>query len=116
MKDTLERLWQLQELDQKMLGLRGSTFDIAAGVQEIEAQKVPMQNQILPKYLVLYRRIAVARGGLGAARLRGGSCGACNMVLPPQFVTELSRSLTIEQCPNCKRILVPQCLATQRLQ
>jgi hypothetical protein len=83
-----------------------SDREIETAVREIEEQKKPIQSQIQPRYLSLYQRIAGSRGGIAVARVRGSSCGGCNMVLPAQFVNELPRSSGIEQCPNCKRILV----------
>ncbi|MGK5085271.1 C4-type zinc ribbon domain-containing protein [Bdellovibrionota bacterium FG-1] len=82
--------------------------EIESAVQEVEAQKAPIQCLIPPKYLFSYQRIAGARGGIAVVQVCGSSCAGCNMILPAQFVNELSRSKAIEQCPNCKRILVVQ--------
>jgi hypothetical protein len=94
-----------EDLEQSSTLKRSTDQDVAAAVKEVEVKKGPIQEQVQPKYLTLFQRIATARGGIAIVRVRGNSCGGCNMVLPAQFVNELPRSKVIEQCPNCKRIL-----------
>lgn len=80
--------------------------EILSGIREIEAQKLYFQSQVPEQYLSLYKKVALSRGGIGVVEVNGTCCSGCNMVLPPQFVNDLRRSRTLEQCPNCKRILL----------
>lgn len=98
----------LEEKIQASSGLKKSSeHEVDAVIQEVNRLKAPIQAQIQLKYLSLYRRITEARGGIGMAKVRGNSCDACHMVLPAQFVNDLTRSGTLETCPSCKRILMP---------
>ncbi|MBW2734063.1 MAG: hypothetical protein JRH20_16875, partial [Deltaproteobacteria bacterium] len=45
------------------------------------------------------------RGGIGVVRAAEGACSGCHMRLPPQLYNILQRNETIEQCPNCQRII-----------
>ena len=100
-RDVLER-----EMETQSKITRVKEQEISDGIREIEAKRNRFQDQIPAKDLSLYQRVAKARGGIGAVDVRGTSCSGCNMILPAQFVSELRRSKTIEQCPSCKRILL----------
>lgn len=82
---------QLVALEQQVAGRRGERTALAARVNKSVVRK--------------YEQIRRQRGGLGLALAREGVCGGCRMHLPPQLYNTLQRAETIEQCPNCQRIV-----------
>ena len=56
--------------------------------------------------LALYDSIRAAKGGVGAAALRGGTCEGCHTQLPATEVERLKAGAGIQRCDNCRRILV----------
>ena len=44
--------------------------------------------------------------------MTGGTCRGCNRQIPPQMAIILVRANTIENCPNCNRIIyVPEAVS-----
>jgi predicted nucleic acid-binding Zn-ribbon protein len=42
----------------------------------------------------------------------GGTCRGCNRQIPPQMAITLVRATSIENCPNCNRIIyVPEAVS-----
>jgi len=78
-----------------------------AKIREIESLKNQVISKIPNIYVVLYMRLIQARRGVAISRIQGNACGACHMTLPPQFIIQLSKSLSIEKCPSCHRMLAP---------
>jgi predicted nucleic acid-binding Zn-ribbon protein len=95
-------------LENDVTSQSGITRGIDSGtmeqIRELEKKKVPIRDHIPLVYSSLYLRL-IAMKGTAVAGLRGNSCMGCYMVLPAQFVNDLRRSATIQQCPSCKRIL-----------
>ncbi|MCA9645490.1 MAG: hypothetical protein KC492_32590 [Myxococcales bacterium] len=61
-----------------------------------------LRRDVLSKYNNIRRR----RKGVAVVPLgEGGVCRGCNMRLPPQLYNIIQRAATIEQCPNCHRIV-----------
>lgn len=59
----------------------------------------------LPAPLVRkYDAIRVKRGS-GVSEVKDGACSACRLSLPHQQYQVLLRGETVEQCPNCNRLL-----------
>lgn len=56
--------------------------------------------------LKLYEQIRAAKGGVGVAALRGGTCEGCHTQLPAQEVERLKAAGGLQRCDNCRRILV----------
>lgn len=71
-----------------------------AGVRDGIAKRLP--SAVLRKYDQIR-----AKRQMGAARLEGGRCKACNMHLPPQLATRIVRGDVLAQCPSptCNRLL-----------
>ena len=42
---------------------------------------------------------------MAVAPVSDGSCGACNMRLPPQQFNELQRMDQMMSCPSCRRMM-----------
>ncbi|MBK8480398.1 MAG: hypothetical protein IPL40_04365 [Proteobacteria bacterium] len=82
---------QMAALEQQVAGRRGERAALATRVSKTVVRK--------------YEQIRRQRGGLGLAAAREGVCGGCRMHLPPQLYNILQRAETLEQCPNCQRIV-----------
>ena len=78
--------------------LQSKRAEVLHGRDEV-AEQIPKQ------LLRRYERVRGARGS-GVAMLTSETCSACSMALPPQLFIEIQRGETIEQCPNCLRLLV----------
>jgi len=76
-------------------------------VFEIETVKSQIIKKIPAPYIGLYRRLINARAGLAVVTLEGNACTGCHLLLPPQFLSHLAQSSSVEQCPKCQRILIP---------
>ena len=99
----------MQELNMRAaaLGLASGDDSSAEQISKIQAERDLIKMKVPEKYLALYTKIAGVRAGVGIAKLNESKCGGCNMALPPQFIMDIMRSILIEQCPHCKRILYP---------
>lgn len=61
----------------------------------------------LPEELIgLYEQLREAKGGVGAAELRDGTCQGCHTTLPAREVERLRAERGLQRCDNCRRILV----------
>ncbi|UCD55557.1 MAG: hypothetical protein JSV93_01805 [Candidatus Omnitrophota bacterium] len=60
-----------------------------------------LDKNILSKY----ERILHNRDGLAMVPIIGGTCGGCNMNLPPQVINEAKLKKDFTFCGNCARIL-----------
>lgn len=58
------------------------------------------------RYLAMYDRIRVAKGGLAVVSIQNGSCGGCSKKLPPQKILEIRSMNKIHVCEVCGRILI----------
>lgn len=64
----------------------------------------------LPAPLVKrYEKIAQRRG-FAVAIIKGETCGACKVSLPPQLCIQIHRGQVLETCPVCQRILVHEAM------
>ncbi|MDQ4144841.1 MAG: C4-type zinc ribbon domain-containing protein [Actinomycetota bacterium] len=87
---TVEKL--RAELDVELDGHQKARTELLPGVPE--------------DILKLYEQIRSSKGGVGVARLRGGTCEGCHTELPAQEVERLKAEGGLQRCDNCRRILV----------
>ena len=61
-----------------------------------------------PELLARYEALRAKLGGTGAARVVGGSCGGCHLVLPSMEVDRIKKAPpdAVITCDQCGRILV----------
>lgn len=52
-----------------------------------------------------YERVARSHGGIGVARVDGGTCQGCFVSLPPQLYNQILKGGSLIQCPFCQRFL-----------
>ncbi|MBN1793645.1 MAG: hypothetical protein JW844_01625 [Candidatus Omnitrophica bacterium] len=72
---------------------------------QLQANRQKITPQVDKKILDRYERILEGRNGFALAPVINGSCGGCNMDLPPQMVNEVQLKNNIVTCERCARIL-----------
>jgi predicted nucleic acid-binding Zn-ribbon protein len=108
---------ELQELDRRQLsveqdqakiqaGLKGQSWELLTEKEELQAELAELEPQITPEWLERYRRIAKAHRGIGIAKLKQNSCGACHVSLSEFRLQQVKRGEDkLHFCENCGRIL-----------
>ncbi|MGH3577346.1 MAG: zinc ribbon domain-containing protein [Mycobacterium sp.] len=90
--------------------------DLARAEKEIDAEmgaeqkaRADLANALPAELSTRYERIRRRLGGVGAARLVGGSCGGCHLSLPAMELDRIrhARPDEVLVCDQCGRILVP---------
>ncbi|HLU46038.1 MAG TPA: C4-type zinc ribbon domain-containing protein [Natronosporangium sp.] len=121
--ELMERREQAQEvLDGITNRLRENEQQIAdaerrrdAALAEISEQEAahtaarkPLVNELPADLVALYERIRQDTGGIGAALLRGGRCGGCQLELAGSDRARIKAAPADEviRCEECRRILV----------
>ncbi len=56
----------------------------------------------------VYERVARSHGGIGVARVDGGTCQGCFVSIPPQLYNQILKGGSPVQCPFCQRFLYYQ--------
>jgi uncharacterized protein len=74
--------------------------------QAAVAARDALVEQVPPKSLALYRRVAT-RHSPAVVRVVSGTCGGCHLPLGAHEAHEARVGITLVQCPNCDRILAP---------
>lgn len=77
-----------------------------AAAQENSRRREDVRTRLDKQLLARYDRISKGRGGYAVAQVVAGSCGACNVNVPPQVYIRLQQGVTLEACNNCQRLLV----------
>ena len=82
--------------------------EIAAERGQREVERDAIAAAIPPDLLSLYTRVAAKSGGVGAALLRQGRCGGCQLEANSSDVTRYRDAAEDEvlRCEECNRILV----------
>ncbi|MHB8328314.1 MAG: zinc ribbon domain-containing protein [Acidimicrobiales bacterium] len=82
----------------------GLDAEIAAELAGRDAVAADIPSDLLARYEKLRAKL----GGTGAARLTGGSCSGCHLVLPAMEVDRIKKAPpdAVVSCDNCGRILV----------
>lgn len=78
--------------------------------KELEALKVEardVKSLIEPMLLFKYEELSEAKGGIGAAFYKEGTCSGCHIALPKEEAAKFLEKKDIGRCSNCKRILIP---------
>ncbi len=82
------------------------TGDIDAELREASGLRATIASQLPGELVTEYERVRDAKGGIGAARLQGGTCQGCHTRLPAGEVERLKREGGLQRCDNCRRLLV----------
>jgi predicted nucleic acid-binding Zn-ribbon protein len=86
---------QVAQLEQRVQEQREGREQTATGIKKTLLRK--------------YDQIRRMRDGLAVVEVVDGVCTGCRMQLAPQLYNMLQRCETIEQCPNCQRIVYYRC-------
>lgn len=73
--------------------------------EQLVAERKVLISGLKPQTLSAYERIRKKWHGVAVAEAAGGRCGACHMVLRPQFFQDLRHSEEVMFCESCGRIL-----------
>jgi predicted nucleic acid-binding Zn-ribbon protein len=83
---------------------RSQEFDLEKEQLLMELEE--LTPQIPPEWLERYRKIAKSRRGIGIAKLKQNSCGACHVSLSDSRLNQVKRGEDkLQFCENCGRIL-----------
>ncbi len=72
---------------------------------QLEAHRKQASVDIAPEVLAQYDRILDGRGGLAIVSIKNGSCGGCNLSMPPQVTNLVKMYEHIITCEMCNRML-----------
>jgi len=79
--------------------------EIDSKLQEFSAKRQDIIPSIDKQILARYDRVLNNRDGLAMVPIEHGSCGGCNMNLPPQVISDAKLREDIIVCGSCSRIL-----------
>jgi predicted nucleic acid-binding Zn-ribbon protein len=94
---------EADELNQKVTALTG---DIDVELQQHNAARAEIAPSIPSELLTMYEKLRETKGGVGAARLEGGTCQGCHTKLPAVEAERIRGEGGLQRCDNCRRILV----------
>jgi len=101
-----------EKLDEKEAGaqeeleqLSRSQAEFEKRSAELEARRAELAKKVEPALLSRYENIRKRRGGVAVTQVVGNTCRGCNRNIPPQMAIILARANSIENCPNCNRII-----------
>lgn len=82
--------------------------DLDEQVRTLEVERGALAGQVPDELLATYERLRAKLGGVGAARLTGGSCSGCHLALPATEIDRLKHTPPddVVFCEQCGRILV----------
>jgi predicted nucleic acid-binding Zn-ribbon protein len=107
----LQQLAQRQQtagLEQQRIQaeLKQQSFELIVEKEDLQAELAELEPQIVSEWLDRYRRIAKAHRGIGIAKLKQDSCGACHVSLSEFRLQQVKRGEDkLHFCENCGRIL-----------
>ena len=108
-----ERLDEKESGAQEELeGLVLREAEFARRAVALNARRAELATRVEPAILQRYENIRKRRGGIAVTQVTGGTCRGCNRQIPPQMAIILVRANSIENCPNCNRIIyVPEAVS-----
>lgn len=99
-----------QRVQDKVRDLRDAQQKLERDAEGRRVGRDAIVGGLKPRVLQRYEHLRKKKGGIAVALLRDGTCTGCNMRMRPQHVVEILRFTTLEQCPNCQRLLVHEAL------
>jgi len=101
-----------EKLDEKEAGAQEELEQLArrqaefgTRISELESRRAELAQKVEPALLSRYENIRKRRGGVAVTQVVGNTCRGCNRNIPPQMAIILARANSIENCPNCNRII-----------
>ena len=74
-------------------------------LDELQAERRTITDQITAKVMAAYERVRKLRRGIAVAEAVDGRCSQCHMSVRPQFFQDLKRGEQVMYCESCSRIL-----------
>jgi predicted nucleic acid-binding Zn-ribbon protein len=97
---------------EELEGLVRREAEFAARTTELNGRRADLATRVEPALLSRYENIRKRRGGIAVTQVIAGTCRGCNRQIPPQMAIILVRANSIENCPNCNRIIyVPEAVS-----
>jgi predicted nucleic acid-binding Zn-ribbon protein len=97
---------------EELEGLLKREAEFVERTASLDARRAELATRVEPALLQRYENIRKRRGGIAVTQVTGGTCRGCNRQIPPQMAIILVRANTIENCPNCNRIIyVPEAVS-----
>ncbi len=103
---TAERTTLAGEAEQLTAAVGELTSDIDKELAEHTAARDKIAPEIPGDLLTLYDKLRESKGGVGAARLEGGTCQGCHTKLPAKEAERVRNEGGLQRCENCRRIIV----------
>ena len=101
-----------QNLKVKETETNGQIAVVEAEIQKLKesadqltAQRGEIRVKVDSSILAKYEQILERKEGVALVPVRAGSCGGCNMLLPPQLINEVHMAKRLVLCEACARIL-----------
>ncbi|MGD8401195.1 MAG: C4-type zinc ribbon domain-containing protein [Bacillota bacterium] len=86
--------------------MKQQSLELILEKEDLQAELAELEPQIPPEWLERYRRIARSQRGIGVAKLKQNSCGACHVSLSEFRLQQVKRGEDkLHFCENCGRIL-----------
>jgi len=101
-----ERNQATEETEALSKTVGGLTGEIDAELGEHTGERDRLVASIPEDLFEFYDELRAAKGGVGVAALRGGTCEGCHTQLPAREVERLKAEGGLQRCDNCRRILV----------
>lgn len=98
------------EVSAKVRELREAHAKLLADAEAIRTGREVVKKKIPERVLKKYDQLRAHKNGLAVALIVDGACIGCNVRLRPQHYIEILRFESMEQCPMCQRLLVPDVL------
>jgi predicted nucleic acid-binding Zn-ribbon protein len=96
----------LEEEDRIEAELRQQSLEVDFEKEQLRMELEELVRQVPPEWLERYRKIAKAHRGIGIAKLKQNSCGACHVRLSESRLNQVKRGEDkLQYCENCGRIL-----------
>jgi predicted nucleic acid-binding Zn-ribbon protein len=95
-----------QEIASMQLEIKQKAAENALEENEINFELEELRPQVPTEWLTRYQKIAQAHFGVGIAKIKTGSCGACHVGLSDSLLSKAKQGEDIIIfCENCGRIL-----------
>ncbi|MBT6433661.1 MAG: hypothetical protein HOK97_05450 [Deltaproteobacteria bacterium] len=86
--------------------VKQAIVDAEAETARHSARREALVKQIPGNVVRTYDRVRAKRRGTGVAIVSNGSCKGCHVKLRPQLYNMLQRADSIEECPQCQRLMI----------
>lgn len=104
-----EQLSELENSARALIASRDQQLtELDAELAQHNSVRSTMTADLPADLLALYDKIRVRSGGLGAAELKGGRCGGCQLTATPIALAGYNAAAAdyVVRCEECERILV----------